>query len=163
MKTKFGLLVLLIALFVVGMSAAQDDPVEPGPRDFTSEGFINRFGYGGVLLGSANIGAISGGSGIVEEQADGDEAAYIAGLEGIPANGADALIGAYDLTGNTIWTLKSTVVAFGIACENVVVYKVSNLGSAGPFSNTECGDDNRLTIYNTTGTGTFLLFNANEL
>ncbi len=158
MKTKFGLLIVLVALFAVGISIAQDEPVEPGPKDFTAEGFINRFGYGGALLSSANIGAISGGSGVVEEQAEGDEVAYIAGLEGIPADGADALLGAYDLTGNTIWTLKSTVVAFGVDCEDITVYKVSNLGSAGPFTNTECGDDGRLTIYNNTGTGTFLLF-----
>jgi hypothetical protein len=163
MKTKFALLLVLVAMFAVGISVAQDGDVEPGPQDFTSEGSINRFGYGGALLGAAQIGAISGGSGVVEEQADGDDVAYISGLEGIPANGADALLGAYDLTGNTVWTLKSTVVAFGVACLDVVVYKVSNLGSAGPFSNYECGTDNRLTIYNNTGTGTFLLFDGDEL
>jgi|GEM_PF-7122620 len=143
---------LIVTLSVIAAPvAAQDDPYTFTPSV--------QVPFALVSDAVTPIDVVSGS--VIISNSPGGPNVYVSSLRGLPADAYDNLIGGFDLVGGRTYVLiPDTLTAFGLACEDVVVYKVNIDATTGPFPSASCGEGNELTINNTDGSGTFLLFEA---
>jgi hypothetical protein len=143
LRTRFVLILAVVAfVFALSLSIAGAQP----PYGFQPEGST---GTAGLVTRSNEVDRSPGGITV-----------YLNTLRGLPAGLNTRFIGAFDLLGNRTYTFTTTSrIGFRNVCANLVVYKVQIDGSVGRFVNVSCSND-VITIRNTDGTGTFLIFSA---
>jgi len=153
---KMALCMSMMVLSVLPTSAQDEIPSFFDPNRGTPYAFISA-PY--TLQSSAAIPSeIITGSQVVASS-PGSFSVYLGAVRGLPANARDNFLGAFDLLGGRSFTLSpDTQASFGLDCEDILVYKVNRDGSSGLFGNTNCDLNDNLTVRNTDGTGTFLLF-----
>lgn len=83
---------------------------------------------------------------------------FLASLRGLPANAEDRFVCSYDLRANTTYTLDLRD-AFGLTCDDVVIYKVNFDATAGQYNLATCAR-NVVTFNHRGGDATFVILGA---